>query len=52
MVDEDRVSSGIQNVGASHDRWLNFIPRQYTRASGEPILVTLAGPRCLVATCG
>ena len=50
MVDEDHVSSGIQNVGASHDCWLNFIPSQYTRAGGEPILVALAGPRRLVAT--
>src|ERR1043166_3055144 len=44
MVDKDYVSSGIQNV------WLIFIPRQYTRASGESILVALAGPRCLLAT--
>src|SRR5215211_6382337 len=51
MVDHDHVSSGIQNVRAGHDCWLNFIPRQYTRARGEPILVALAGPRCLLATC-
>src|SRR5262245_5714446 len=50
MVDEDHVSSGIQNIGASHHCWLNFIPRQYTRPSGEPILIALAGPRCLLAT--
>ena len=52
MVDQDHVSSGIENVRASHDGWLNFIPRQYTRTSGEPILVALAGPRCLLATFG
>ena len=50
MVDQDQVSSGIENIRASHDGWLNFIPRQYARTSGEPILVALAGPRCLLAT--
>src|SRR6516162_3159935 len=50
MVDQDQISSGIENVRASHDRWLSFVPRQYTRTSGEPILVALAGPRCLFAT--
>ena len=49
MGDHDHGSSGIWNMGASNDCWLNFIPRQYTRAGGEPILVTLAGPRCLIA---
>src|SRR6059058_5525152 len=38
-ADEDRISSGIRNVGASDDCWLNLIPRQCTRASGESILV-------------
>lgn len=49
MVNEDHVSSVIQNVGASHDGWLNLVPRQYTRTRGEPILVPLAGPRRLLA---
>ena len=51
MVDHDHVPPGIENVRASHDRWFSFIPRQYTRASGVPILVALTRPCCLVATC-
>src|SRR5215471_10763419 len=50
MVDQDQVSSGIENVRASDDGWRHFIPRQYTRTGGEPILVALAGPRCFLAT--
>ena len=51
MADHDHVSPGIHNVRPSHDCWLNFVPGQYTRAGSEPILVALAGPCCLIATC-
>ena len=50
MVDHEHVSSGIENVRTSHDRWLRFVPCQHTRTSGVPILVALTGPRCFVST--
>ena len=51
-VDDDGASSGGRNVGASHDCWLNFIPRQCAISRGESVRVSLTRPRRLMIPSG
>src|SRR5437879_4827400 len=43
-VDDDGASSGGRNVGASHDCWLNFIPRQCAISRCEDVVVSPTRP--------
>src|SRR5437870_4305136 len=48
----DGAASGGRNVGASHDCWLNSIPRQRAISRGESVRVSLTRPRRLMIPFG